>query len=195
MTVSTVVAAPPTIASTPTSIGATVVNEAAALRALQQRTLGAISSGPVSATGGDLAVIASGSDPSGSTATIYRFVDGQWQQRESLRLDNPVLPGGTITHADVTGDGEPDFLVPQAGATNIFGSVISAQTRAWQTVPFQYGSHYQRSEPQLRFVGTHVVSTTNNCVPDCAHGSTQDLNWVYAPGGPTGGYFFVGQGE
>lgn len=72
----------------------------------------------------------------GQGVVIYRYVENAWISRGTVTISNPVDTTKPIDVADVTFDGEPDFLVHLRTGTTLGGSVVSAHSRVWRLVPF-----------------------------------------------------------
>ena len=72
----------------------------------------------------------------GQGAVIYRYVDGAWILRGTVTFSEAVDTDVPIDVADVTFDGQPDFLVHLQTGNSKGGSVVSAHSRAWRVVPF-----------------------------------------------------------
>lgn len=72
----------------------------------------------------------------GQGAVIYRYVDGEWVLRGTVTFSEAVDTDVPIDVADVTFDGQPDFLIHLQTGNSKGGSVVSAHSRAWKVVPF-----------------------------------------------------------
>jgi hypothetical protein len=143
---------------------------AGALDVVVARHPGADTSGPVAAAGGPLAVVAYN-----ATADVYAFVKGAWNLQASLALDYLVKPNLAVAHTDVTGDGQPDFLVTMSDGDVTFGSVISAQIRTWEVVPFQATNGPEASTRDVTFAGGHPVTR------DSSGATAKSITWNYDP--------------
>ena len=160
---------------------------------------GSLSTTPTQDGGSLIAVAAFSYDPSGRPVQVLRFADGQWA--EIVALPTPSGVGGSsfwlasrseigglaaISVADVTGDGRPDFLIPLNAADNVPGIVLSQDgaSSGWRYVPFTQGPS---SSPQYlfardaRFQGSTLLTTSDNCIPNCASGANVTTSWVYEP--------------
>lgn len=143
----------------------------------------------VLATGGS--ILGAVSSPYGQEAAvaIYRFSSGGWQRTATVDL----YEGGTILGADggatpirevdVTGGPVSDFAVTtdSASAEPVF--IVSDAGGRWHVVPFVAASG-ARSQTALQpsFPAPGVVtSTQDNCVPDCASGTTTVVTFRYDP--------------
>ena len=159
--------------STAASTGSpqTAVDPAGALALLAAQHTGSDSSGPVASAGGPSAVIAYS-----ATADVYQLVNGSWKLRSSLALDYGVVPKTPVAHAEVTSDGQPDFLVTTSDGDATFGSVISAQIGTWEVVPFQSTNGPEASTPGVTFSGGHLVSQHVTWRYDPANDSFQPAN-------------------
>lgn len=185
-------------------VSAEAASDAAAERAVGQPWRGYLYTSPVNDGGTLVAVAAFSYDPTAKPVQVLGYTDGQWGELTVL----PIPPGepGTanipagaamspywlaefsgaaISVADVTGDGRPDFLVPINAADNVPGAVISqdgTQGGAWRYIPFEdQGSSTKFYElgrsPEFR--GNVLVSTYDNCQPNCAQGATTTVTWSY----------------
>lgn len=117
----------------------------------------------------------------GETAFAYRFLKGRWQLRGSLDLGIEAVGNRPVRVADLTGDGEPDFLVALMSG-HPSGAVISASGGAWRVVPF--AEEYQGIDQQEwvadpRIEGSMLLSDVNDCEPDCASGTHYVQPWSY----------------
>lgn len=147
----------------------------------------------VLATGG--LILGAVSSPYGQEAAvaIYRFTAGTWQRSATVDL----YEGGTILGADggatpirevdVTGGPVSDFAVTtdSASAEPVF--IVSDAGGSWHVVPFVAASG-ARSQTALQpsFPAPGVVtSTQDNCVPDCASGTTTVVSYRYDPASGT----------
>jgi hypothetical protein len=160
-------------------------------------TPGAVTSAhslPVADRGGLVAVAAYFYSATGRTIQVLSYAAGRWRVAASLRpaLGAPVQPRGdrdllaladrAVPAADVTGDGRPDFLVALSAATNMPGVVVSQDGAGggWRLVPargpFPSSDVVARTP---RFEGRRLVSTYDDCVPDCASGHRSSLVWTY----------------
>jgi hypothetical protein len=143
-----------------------------------------------------VAVAAFSYDPRGDLLQVLAYANRRWQQIEALGIPDPErcpecspyhwLPefaGPTISVADVTGDGRPDFLVPLNGGDNTPGAVVSedgAGRAGWRYVPFTGPfptSNVVGRDP--RFLGRVLTSAFNDCKPTCAAGKTSTITWTY----------------
>lgn len=92
------------------------------------------------------------------------------------------VAGGTVSVADVTGDGRPDFLLAYAAADNVPGLVVSQDGAdgGWRFVAHTgaAGLTLELARDPV-FQGGRLVSYYNDCVPDCASGHTSPVYWTY----------------
>jgi len=92
-----------------------------------------------------------------------------------------LLPNERVPSADVTGDGRPDFLVALLGGDTTFGVVVSDDEGPWRLVPVSNddtGDVYLGGGPRFDEKG-RLVATSNDCLPDCAHGHSEEVLWTY----------------
>jgi hypothetical protein len=114
-----------------------------------------------------------------------------------LALPEPsydFAPGLPVQVADVTADSRPDFLIRLVAGDNQPGVVVSDDGGSWRLVPIappngaagqaQPSDVYVARDPT--FSGARLVSTSNDCLPDCASGHLTTLTWTYER---PGGYF------
>lgn len=151
------------------------------------------SSGSAYATSGVLAtggsILGAVSSPYGQEAAvaIYRFSSDGWQRTATVDL----YEGGTILGADggatpirevdVTGGPVSDFAVTTDAASAEPVFIVSDAGGRWHVVPFVAASG-ARSQTALQpsFPAPGVVtSTQDNCVPDCASGTTTVVTFRY----------------
>ncbi|HVA08748.1 MAG TPA: hypothetical protein VNG12_18595 [Acidimicrobiales bacterium] len=155
---------------------------------------------PVNDAGVVVAVAAFSYDPAAKPVQVLAYTQGQWTHAASLPLpwDDSArgaamnsgwlanYAGLTITDADVTGDGRPDFLIPLGAADNTPGLVLSQDGTSggtsWRFVPYIQGSATTLSYEfarDARFQGNKLVTTYDNCQPNCAQGTTNPITWTY----------------
>jgi hypothetical protein len=147
-----------------------------------------VHSQPVDDDGILVAVAAFSYGPGGHPVQVLAYRQGRWAPVASLpfpdwppeRATLPILPDSVVSEADVTGDGRPDFLVMLEAADNTPGIVVSEDGGGWRYVPFTGAfatSDVVARDP--RFVGATVVSTYDDCNPDCASGHNDTMTWSY----------------
>ena len=205
--VSTTSAAPPTTTTTILSVppaateqlGAYMANEsrayaAAAPKAGYSAQFVSVHSAPVLDDRSVVAVAAFDYDPGGHPIQVLQYTNGQWSERAGLgSASDPretststqwqfLDPSASVSVAEVTGDGRPDFLVLYAGADTDFGAIVSeaGDTPSWRFVPFT--GPYPTSNSvgrNPRFVGNTFDTDFNNCMPDCAGGHVSTVTWTY----------------
>jgi hypothetical protein len=86
-------------------------------------------------------------------------------------LDDP------IQIADVTGDGEPDFLVLLQAGSMTPGVIVSDDGGSWRLVPGEGGDVFAARDPA--FEDNRLTTVDNDCVPDCATGHQPRVAWTY----------------
>jgi serine/threonine protein kinase len=122
----------PTTASAMTTTVAPVrVDPTTAFRRLAAQYPESTQSPIVPRPDGDLAAIGYGQG-----VAIFRYTGGDWITRGTVTLSELVDTGVAIDVADVTFDGEPDFLIHLRTGSTKGGSVVSAHSRSWRLVPF-----------------------------------------------------------
>jgi hypothetical protein len=151
-------------------------------------------SSPVADDGRIVAVVAFSYDPTARPVKILSYADGRWAITSSLAQPNEPgttlaqtpnelpLASSTIVAADVTGDGRPDFLLSLSAADNSPGAVVSedGSPDGWRYLAFSGSS--QSGDVVGRnpvFQGDILVTQHNNCMPDCAQGTTTSVQWSY----------------
>lgn len=158
---------------------------------------------PVADAGGLVAVAAFSYEPNAKPLWVLGYTNGQWQILATLStppgypasvppgaamnsnwLTN--VPGTAIAEADVTGDRRPDFLIPLTGADNIPGAVVSQDDvpggTSWRYIPYTQGTSSTESYEFARspqFQGNSLVTTYDNCSPNCAQGTNYTVTWTY----------------
>jgi hypothetical protein len=80
---------------------------------------------------------------------------------------------------DVTGDGEPDFVVPLEAASTAPYQVVSNDGGPWRQVPFGAPNQITMTDPDDPKPDRFVTST-NLCEPTCAAGHYRRESWRYA---------------
>jgi hypothetical protein len=116
-----------------------------------------------------------------SLADIYRYTGGRWHRiarvdfgKDSLGTNLQAPP----RHVELTG--ATDFAVSfeAAGAAPI--SIVSDAGGRWRAVPFvQPGQPTVTSVQDGSIVGDTVVSSTHDCIPNCAQGKRTEVTWHY----------------
>ena len=110
-----------------------------------------------------------------------------------LALPEPSydFAGLPVQEADVTGDGLDDFLIRVEAGDNSPGVVVSHDGGSWRLVRVREATGtpavtdvYVARDPS--FTGGHLLSTGDDCSPDCARGHITTLTWQYQR---AGGYF------
>lgn len=167
---------------------------AADARRAGQTWNGSLHSPAVLDDGAMVAVAAFSYAPAGHQVQVLGYSNGRWAPTASLAApQGPVANsywlgtgrGLSITAADPTGDGRPDFLIPEQAADNVPGAVLSQDgpTGQWRYIPFT--GPFPTSDTigrDPRFSGNTLVSTYDNCNPDCAQGANYTVTWTYQPG-------------
>ena len=90
-------------------------------------------------------------------------------------LFDPTLP---VQVADVTGDGQPDFLVRFQAADAQPGVVVSDDGGVWRLIPSSPGGVYIGRAPA--FTQGRLTSVFNDCLPTCAAGHDTLRVWRFA---------------
>ena len=152
-----------------------------------------VHSPPVPDDGLIVAVAAFSYASTGHPVQVLSYVDGHWSIIATLGPDlgPPVQPqpdtlelvsGAPVSVADVTGDGLPDFLIKLEAADNSPGVVVSQDGGPWRYVPNTgpyASSDVVSKDPE--FLDGKLVSTYDDCVPDCASGHSYQFTWTYQP--------------
>ncbi|MBK9180181.1 MAG: hypothetical protein IPM45_11580 [Acidimicrobiales bacterium] len=188
VTDTTAAASDTTVAATDTTT-ASGVDPAAALDELAQ-SMGpdTVSSGPVAAPPGqpftEVALLVSGTQ-----ASVHVFDPGlgRWEDQQTITLAPSVIAGSSVPSADLTGSGWPSFLVDLQGADAVENAVIATTDDGgtWESVPFQGGGDLPAGPVVPTFgkiVDGSLVTSQNDCVPDCASGTDTEVTWVYQDG-------------
>ncbi|MGA3149595.1 MAG: hypothetical protein ABSF33_19290 [Acidimicrobiales bacterium] len=154
-----------------------------------------VHSSPVDDRGTIVAVAAFSYSATGKPVEVLSNHGGGWSIVAAIGADlgPPLQPLGNthllaldiglpVSVADVTGDGRPDFLIPLQAASTTPGLVVSQDGGSWRfipnTGPFPT-SDVVSGNPQ--FQGGRLVSTYDNCDPDCASGHNEAITWTYQP--------------
>lgn len=151
------------------------VDSGTALAAVRARYPTSTRSAIVPRDDGDLVAIGYGQG-----AVIYRYVDGAWMLRGTVTFSEAVDTDVPIDVADVTFDGQPDFLVHLQTGNSKGGSVVSAHSRAWKVVPFLNDSGV--AEPWRT-----GATITSGRLLTYAVGSRAPEPWLYSA---QGGYLY-----
>jgi hypothetical protein len=192
-------------------IGSEARREEAAARAVRQTWNGYLYTPPVNADGDLVAVVAFSYDPNAKPLQVLGYAHDQWNLLIALSPppgQGDVTPSGAamnsywladfnraaISVGDVTGAGRPAFLIPLDGADNVPGALVSqagaTAAAPWRWVPFTEGSsttpfYVVTRSPAIN--GSTLVSTYDNCTPDCAGGTNYTIRWIFEP--DTGGFW------
>ncbi len=169
-------------------------DSAAATQAGRPAPFAAIHSDPVLDDGSLVAVVAFSYEPGGHPVQVLGYHAGSWSQLAALLSPSGqpganipagvlyLLPNTPVSVADVTGDGRPDFLIFLEAADNTPGVVVSQDGGSWRYVPFNGpGSGGDVVARNPRFQGNTLLSTYDNCSPDCAQGANSTVVWTYVP--------------
>lgn len=175
----TTTAAPTTAAPT------TTVKPPTAAEALAEivRSHGSTAVSPVvPQPSGDVAAVAYGQG-----MLVLKYLDGSWQTRATISLPLPVVDRAIET-SDVTGDGQPEFLVFMSGADALAGSVITAHHDRWEIAHFINDSGILMDwVPDPTIEGGGMLTTEHDCDPNCAEGFSYTQPWLYDE---SEGYFY-----
>lgn len=117
----------------------------------------------------------------GRVLTVWSFRGERWVEDTPITLPAPVDTGTSIERADVTDDGNDDFVVPMSDSSvGSVGSVVSQHGGSWRLVPFREGTGGDvRAVADLQASGGQLSSTANDCLPTCVLGTTTDTTWAY----------------
>jgi hypothetical protein len=160
------------------------------------------SSPPVEQADGYVAVAAFAFDPAGHPVQVLSYRNGTWSQVAALPPPNDP---GTVDHPDalylisdetpvVVGhdtDGQPDFLIPFAGAGCGRGPIVSDEGGVWRYIPFAGPSpttEVLAGNPQ--FEGSTLISE-NDCAASVPVPQRYSWTWTYDPSSGN----FVGTGH
>jgi hypothetical protein len=152
-----------------------------------------VHSAPVADNGRTIAIVAFSYDPGGHPVQVLTYSDGRWTELAGLPAPTgqatanvtpslALLASNPVSVADVTGDGQPDFLVMESAADNVPGFVVSQDGGTWHYVTFHGPNAPSPTDVLARgptFVGHTLESDYDNCVPDCAAGQNTTIIWTY----------------
>jgi hypothetical protein len=153
-----------------------------------------VHSAPVDDDGRTVAVAAFSYEPRGHPVQVLTYAAGQWTVVAALPApteSGSILPAsvvnltaGPVGVGDVTGDGQPDFVIMSSAADNVPGFVVSQAGGTWRYIPFSGPYATPPTDilfrsPQIQ--GDTIVSDYNDCVPDCASGTNSTIVWTYQP--------------
>jgi hypothetical protein len=171
-------AAPPTTVAPPASVLASY---------LAAHPEAASHSGPVPSAAGAIAVVGLRRGSHDHVIEVLDLDGGTAHPLAELTLPEPSYEFATdaVEVADVTGDGQPDFLVRVSAGDNDPGVVVSDDGGSWRLVEAtrgpagssQFSDVYVARDPS--YVGAHLLSTYDDCTPDCADGHSTTLTWTY----------------
>jgi len=140
-----------------------------------------VSSGPVDDRGSLVAVVGVQTGVASGRLLVLGYRGDRWRTLARLAVSQyPIVPAQTVEVAHVTGDARPDFLVLVAAADNTPGVVVGQVFGRWVLIdnagPFPTSPYLARSP---HFVGGRLVSTFDDCQPDCASGTETPIDWRY----------------
>lgn len=177
--------------------------ERAAAQSAGQTWNGYLHTAPISDSGRWVAVAAFSYDAKAEPLEVLVFSNGRWTEIAGLPAppgQGYITPSGaamnsnwlanftgaTISVADVTKDGRPDFLIPLGAADNSPAAVVSQDGTpsgsGWRYVPYIQGSSSNQGyifSRDARFQGTSLLTTYDNCNPSCAGGTNVTITWTY----------------
>jgi hypothetical protein len=119
---------------------------------------------------------------------LYRFADGAWSESQRFETVLPLAPdyspAGHIVVADVSGDGQNDFVALDfPGADHVGGSVLSAHGGQWHLLAFADRTYVtflslEDAEARTRY-GSVLQTLENDCTPSCADGTVYENHWRF----------------
>jgi hypothetical protein len=128
-------------------------------------------------------------DPTVAEVDIFKYVGSAFVHQATVPLSAdggagsispPSSQGdGAIVSANLTGSSAPDFFVTTDSGSTSVGSVVAFVNGTWQPVPFATSNGPAIAVPAASVTGNQVDSQVNNCIPDCANGSTTDTYYQY----------------
>lgn len=142
-----------------------------------------VQTGPVDDRGSLVAVVGVQTGVVSGRLLVLGYRNARWRTLARLAVSQyPIVPAHPVQVARVTGDARPDFLVLVAAADNTPGVVVGQVSGRWALIdnagPFPTSPYVARSP---RFVGGRLVSTFDDCSPDCASGTETPIDWRYDP--------------
>jgi hypothetical protein len=117
----------------------------------------------------------------GSNLDVWSFNAGAWATTASIALPDDVDTDSSIEPADVTSDGNDDFVVTMADSSgDQTGAVVSRVGGSWDLVSFRDpGRGEVSSVIELQVQRGDLVSTSADCGLACDSGNKVDLTWRY----------------
>ncbi|MDA8026080.1 MAG: hypothetical protein M0T78_06025 [Actinomycetota bacterium] len=150
-----------------------------------------------------IALAAFSYDPKSLNVKIFTYQSGSWSISDQLSRPqgleaqaNPSYPwmvtgsySPGITVGDVTQNGEPSFMIPLLFADNIPGSFViqtsPTSLSRWHYANFNPSNGAKYTDVLARnpkFSATEIISSYDNCTPNCASGKTTQQFWHFDPG-------------
>jgi hypothetical protein len=133
--------------------------------------------------------VLAGYSVAGANGTTGRIDVLEWDTdwRTAASFDVPV-PGVAredetarpLLVRDVTGDDEPDFLVPIEAASRAPYQVVSNHGDSWKQVPFGSPDRVVVTDLDDSPTADRLVTSTNLCEPSCADGRYRRDFWRYS---------------
>jgi hypothetical protein len=185
-TVATTTTIAPTTTTAPPPDPQTALNAIVAGFAPNYATSGVVSQG-----GALWAGVSHGTTGSPAIVDVYRYGSGGWLDQATVPL---TADGGAgevaaasqnttpVTAASLTGSIDPDFVVVTEAASNLLTSVVSDAVGSWTAIPFDTPNGTAIAVPSATVVGNLIKAGFNNCVPDCADGTTNYIYFQYSNG-------------
>lgn len=178
--------APATSAAPVDDLGET---EAALEEFARQAGSDVIYSPVVSVPGGKVGVVTYGSP---EQAEVLRYEDNSWQ-----RITILMMPIGAVVATGIQGPETCDFLCIETaaltGSTNFLLTLpgadhvelvvleVADDARSARVVPFDQAGELLASAVDGVVSGQTITSSENNCIPNCAEGTSTYTPWSYDP--------------
>ena len=139
---------------------------------------------PTLHVGADMVALVGRNVDEGAAATVLDLTGSSASTIAQLTVpDQRFTDAFPVQIGDVTGDGEDDVLLPLEAASARIGIVASNENGRWHLVRADSGGGDTTDELVFardpRFEDGRLVTTYNDCVPNCAEGTQRDVVWVY----------------
>jgi hypothetical protein len=126
---------------------------------------------------GSIAVVSAG-EGEGRRILVLHPDGRSWATTATITLPSPRFDFGLrpVEVADLTGDGHDDFLVPLDAADANTAVVVTDEGGRWRLATgVGMSDPYFGREPRVE--DGHLVTTSNDCTPSCAEGTTTPVAW------------------
>ena len=139
---------------------------------------------PTLHVGADMVALVGRDVDEGAAVTVLDLTGSSASTIAQLTVpDQRFTDAFDVQVGDVTGDGEDDVLLPLDAASARIGIVASNENGRWHLIHADPGGGATAGDVVFardpRFESGRLVTTDNDCVPNCASGTQTDIVWAY----------------